>query len=95
LRSTFPPHTAAMGDAPQAVVDSLLLLIQRGVRARGGIGVTESVATAFGTRKGKKDLAKCQKRCGKDAIFYIQVFGHRLSRKVFYCCLNTCERDCR
>ncbi len=45
-------------------------------------------ATAFGTRNR-------QKREGKDAIFYIQVFGHRLSRKAFYCRLNACKKDRR
>jgi len=45
-------------------------------------------ATAFGTRKG-------QKRCGKDAIFYIQVFGHRPPRKAPHRRLNACGRGRR
>ena len=34
-----------------------------------------------GLEKGRKDLAKMPEGCGKDAIFYIQVFGHRPPRK--------------
>ncbi len=48
-----------------------------------------------GLEKGRKDLAKCQKRCGKDAIFYIQVFGHRPPRKASHRRINACGRDRR
>jgi len=39
-----------------------------------------------GLETGRKDLAKSQKRCGKDAISIYKMFGHRLSRKVSECC---------
>ncbi len=38
-----------------------------------------------GLEIGRKDLAKGQKRCDKDAISIYKVFEHRLPRKASYC----------
>ncbi len=45
-----------------------------------------------GLETGRKDLAKGQKRCDKDAISIYKMFGHRLSRKVSYCCSKSVQK---
>jgi len=42
------------------------------VEEKSGLHVWKSAQLLLsGLEKGRKDLTKCQKRCGKDAIFYI------------------------